>query len=111
MRGVSAKEPQDKVFAFLRMIRTESAQFIGSSYSLPYIDTYPRATFASIQESGDFGILSHVNFKKKNSRADGLPSWAVDFRCQEKDGSYFSRIREPLLQTEGWVSRHWTRRT
>ncbi|KAK3638746.1 hypothetical protein LTR56_012853 [Elasticomyces elasticus] len=79
---------QDKVFAFLGMVREEEAREIVVDYNIPFWVTCARATYASAKHNRDewnphqsrcarLSVLEVASFA--DDRPPSFPSWAADF--------------------------------
>src|SRR3569833_2005805 len=82
-RETEAKDPRDKVYAFLGIANRGAAdaelhdELIRPDYELPVGEVYKRVAVRLLLTHGDLRLLSHVQDPTATSLA-GLPSWVPD---------------------------------
>jgi len=73
------REPQDKIYGLLGLLREETASAIVANYTRPLVEVYAQAIRLALYEAGDLSFLQfaawYKSLKPHNTRARRLIQW------------------------------------
>ena len=75
-----AKDPRDKVFAVLGLVRDDRVGPLMPDYTQTIAETYQQATFNISQSACNLDVLHRLNTQERRAE---LPSWCVNFETNE----------------------------